>query len=221
MIVMSKLHTVDENVWKVWNWCVEAYRRCGQTLKFPEGTNPTKTYQWRYAARLAKKLEEWEFDDATSIVLIRYAAEHANEKRLLRKGLVAFFQGNILDVCYDRIDGECERTDQRLAILRQNHGFLSARANGQPLASVLLSRVTPESYYNIVEWYERNRLSALYMSISKSCTQALSRLSKKCPEQRELLPGKAELFCLLDELIADRTIKTQAARILGDDWRKL
>lgn len=218
---MSKIRTVEENVWKVWNWCVEAYRRCGQTLKFPEATNPTKTYQWRYAARLTKKLEEWEFDDQTSIVFIRYAAEYAKEKRLLRKGLAAFFQSNILDICYDRIDGECKEVDRRLALLRRNYGFLSARANGKPPINALLCRPALDSYYNIVEWFERHRISIIYMALSKSCTAALSRLSKLSSEQRSLLPGSAELFCLMGELTDNATFKRQAAQILGDDWRTL
>ena len=217
---MSKIHTA-EDVWKVWNWCVEAYRRCGQTLKFPEATNPTKTYQWRYAARLAGQLEEWEFDDQTSIVLIRCAAEYAKEKRLLRKGLSAFFQSNILDICYDRIDSECEEVDCRLALLSRNYGFLSARADGKPFINVLLSRPAPDSYYKIVEWFERHRVSTIYMALSKSCTAALSRLSKLSPEQRGLLPGSAELFCLMGELTDDITFKRQAVQVLGDDWRIL
>jgi hypothetical protein len=219
---MSKIHTIDETaVWKVWNWCIDAYRRCGQTLKFPEATNPTKTYQWRYAARLAKKLEEWEFDDQTSIVFIRHAAEYAKEKRLLRKGLSAFFQSNILDICYDRIDDECEKVDRRLALLRQNHGFLSARADGKPIINILLSRPEPDSYYNIVDWFDRHRISTMYMAFSRSCTTALSRLSEISPDQRDLLPRPTELFCLMDSLTDNLIFKKQASQILGDDWRTL
>jgi len=218
---MFQIHTSDETVWKVWNWCVEAYREYGQTLKFPEATDPTKTYQWRYAARLARKLEEWEFDDQASIIFIHYAAQYAKEKRLLRKGLAVFFQSNTLDICYDRIDGKCEEVDRHLALLRQNRGFLLARANGKSLTGILLSRPAPDSYYNIVEWFERHCLSTLYMAVSKSCTVALSRLSRISPEQHSLLPGKAELFCLLGSSTDNITFKKQAAQILGNDWRTL
>lgn len=218
---MPNVHTADEVVWRTWNWCVDAYRRCGQTLKFPEATEPTKTYQWRYATRLARQLEEWEFDEQTSLVFIRYAVEYARKKGLLRKGLSAFFQSNILDICYDRIKSECNEVDRRLTLLRQSHSFLSARANGRPIVDVLLSRPAPNTYYNIVQWFERHRVSTIYLALSKSCTAALSKLAKLDSEQRSLLPGPADLFCLMGELTDNATFGRQAARILGDDWRTL
>jgi len=59
------------------------------------------------------------------------------------------------------------------------------------------------------------------MAISKSCTVALSRLSRITPEQRVLLPGSAELFCLMGGLTDNVAFKKQAALILGNDWRAL
>jgi len=218
---MPKIHTDDDAVWKVWNWCIDAFGRCGQTLKFPDNTNPIKTYQWRYTARLVRKLEEWEFDDQASVIFIRYAVEYARDKRLLRKGLSAFFQNNILDICYDRIDSECEEIDKRLALLRKNHSFLLAHTDGKLFINVLLSRSAPDTYYNIVEWFERHRISTIYMALSRSCTVALSRLSKTSPEQRSLLPKSSELFCIMNELTNNVAFRRQALLILGNDWREL
>jgi len=220
---MTKIHapTVDvEIIWKVWYWCVSAYKECGRTLKFPDCRDITKTYQWRYATKLAEQFEEWEFDDQTSIFFIGCVAKYARGKGLLHKGLSAFFQSNIIDVCYEHINKECNKLDARLEQLKRNHDFLLSHSGGRPV-DALLRRVSLDSYYNIVRWYEEDNLSRLYLAVSKPCVVAVARISKLNTPQCALLPTTTELFCELGQFDNDQHFKKQAAQILGNHWRSL
>ncbi len=71
---------MDSNrIKEVWLWCTEAYLRCGRKLSLPEGTDPAKTYQWRYVAAIAKKFEEWDLSDEAAQKFIGIAAQTAKQ----------------------------------------------------------------------------------------------------------------------------------------------
>jgi hypothetical protein len=217
---MVQLSTDNESTEKVWNWCKEAFAKNGFNLRFPQSTDRYKTYQWRYASRLAQQFEEWEFDDDTAAAFLDTAVSYIRGKRLLRKGLSAFFQSNMLQICYDRLSELDNLTESRICQISRSHKFVDNRRKGRSIRDTLLACDDSRTRNNVVEWYEVDKVTASYLAISISCTNALAQLSRIDIDQRELLPSTGELFCLCSELSEDSTLKQQALIILGNDWRQ-
>jgi hypothetical protein len=206
---------------QVWNWCYSSFSKVGHILRFPKHTDPQKTYQWRYVTKLAQTLEEWDFDDDTSQVFIDHVAAYAKEKRLLNKGLSICFQSNILQVCHDRLSVSDKRAKSGSCLLEQTKAFLDNHRIKGSILKGLLDRSTPDAFFNIVTWYDAGEIPKLFMALSKSCTNALSKIGKVDQDQRSMLPTRSELFILASDFASNPQNRKQAEEILGKDWREM
>ena len=206
---MPKIHTDPEVVWKVWRWCCEAFAKHGRILAFPEGTDPQKTYQWRYVSRLARRLEEWDFDDQTSQTFIRSIAEYVRERKLYHKGMSVFFQANILQICYERVVAQDDENDERLESLRASRHFLDAKLRGDSLYEMLIDRPRLDADANIVRWFRDGKISLWYLALSKSCVRAMAKLAKVMPKQRCLLPKQSDLYFARSEVVDDVVVNNK------------
>lgn len=218
---MKTCHVTADQIWKVWDWCSDSYLRHGIRLSFPKNTKPENTYQWRYCRSLADKFNEWDFDDETSVRFIDTAVKHARKIGVLRKGLAVLHQGNMLDVVYDLLKQEANTFSQSIDSLKVVHKWIAAQIGDENPLEVMLHREREGAFCNVTIWYEANKLSALYISLSKSCCKALARLKKKGFPERDLLPKVTDLYKLRYDFLKDVNNLKQARSILGDDWREL
>jgi hypothetical protein len=216
---MSTSGLSDERIMTVWDWCSEAYIRSGFKLQFPAKTDPTKTYQWRYARAIANKFNEWDFDDPTAKQFITIAIAHTKEAGVLRKGLAALHQSNLLEICYKKLQSMSDDTCQSIDSMRLIRDWLDKRSNGD-LVGTMLHRNDVDELCNLVKWVNASRISPLYLSLSRSCGRALARLAKSNLEERELLPKTTKLYILRSEFTEDAENVKQAINIFGADWRK-
>jgi hypothetical protein len=216
---MKTLHITDEKVLETWNLCTEAYVRHGRKLEFPKHTIASKTYQWRYARSLAAKFDEWRFDQDTAKKFIDIALKHAKKSGTLHKGLAAFHQGNLLQICYDAVLREEQVGNQSLATLTAMKEWLDQQIQGQPI--VLLSRRTPRAFCNLVQWYQASRISPLFLALSRVCGRAMAKLGELDPVERTALPSVTELYRIRSEFLSDKGMSKQARVIFGNDWREM
>lgn len=217
---MDTLDISNDRIMTVWEWCSEAYLQQGFRLTFPARTEPTKTYQWRYARSIALKFEEWEFDEGTAKQFISIAVRHCKEAGVLRKGLAALHQSNLLQICYDRLQKQANTNKQCVDSIEHIHKWLMARSQ-EDLLKTLLHRRDPDEFCNLVKWVQASRISRLYLALSKTCGKALARLARTHPEEREILPKTTTLYMLRTEFIEDAGNVTNTKRILGNDWREM
>jgi hypothetical protein len=204
---------------RTWKWCQEAFATQGVRLSFPKNTDPKKTYQWRYITRLANKIDEWELDKPTARAFINFAVGYMKEKKLLHKGLSVFFQGNMMDVCFDRMQKHAASSSNCLTQLNTVHKFINDRCNSKSAAALLLNRESFGKLRNIVRWYKSGDIIEAYLAMSVACTEALSKLAIVAPHERILLPTESELYCLAINLTKDGDFRAKAKSILDDDWR--
>jgi hypothetical protein len=217
--MLSSLEVDDERINTVFTWCQKSFSNVGHKLQFPKGTDPRKTYKWQHVKKLAYKLAEWEFDDDTSRTFIDQVAQHARDNKLLRKGLSAFFQSNILEVCNERLEQSQKRSDSALTSLSRTHDFLVRESNGRPIRFCLVDRADPNAFFNLVTWFETGKITTTYLAVSEECRKALIRIKKTDPDQRELLPSTLNLFAKFKQCSCNLDFSNQAQKILGKDWR--
>jgi hypothetical protein len=213
-------HAIDnDRVMEIWSWCSEAYLRHGRKMTLPHGTDPAKTYQWRYTIAIARKFEEWDFDEETAKRFIDIAVRHSKQSGTLQKGLASLHQGNILDICYEILQKESDRNVQTIESIKHIHKWLHKKAVSRDLLQVLLHRDDPEGFTNLAMWFQATRVTALYMALSRTCGQAMAILNRDSPEERGLLPRQTELFLLRQEFLHDHSNLIMAREIFANDWR--
>ena len=212
--------TTKSTVLDVWDWCREIYLQQGKIkLSFPKGTDPTKTYQYRYVQQLATKLSEWEFDEPTSRRFIEIAVAYARDKGLLHKGLSLMCQKNLLEIAHKRLEREKEQDSGILSELERIHAWVASKISSDPV-DAMLARRNPDSYCNLVKWYGERRLSDLYLSLSASCGRALARLEQIDPIERQEMPTSSRLYLARMIFLQDDSNGREAKRIMRGDWRQ-
>lgn len=204
----------------VWTWCSEAYLRHGRKLQLPKGTEPSKTYQWRYVTAISKKFDEWELSDDAAKKFIDIAVSIAKEQNVLHKGLAVLHQSNMLERCYERLGQESDGNGQTLDSLRHINAWLAKKIGTRNMLGVLLSRENPDGFCNLVMWYQASRLTPLYLSLSRSCLRAIATLNRDHPDERGLLPKDTEIYLLRDGFLRDTSNLHQAREIFAQDWRE-
>lgn len=210
-----------ERIYTVWQWCCDAYNIHGnRTLAFPPGTDPTKTYQWRYLTTLQRKFSEWGFSDEMCREFIATAVRYARDRRLLVKGLSIFHQSNIMEVCYDQMTRRASATAAALAAIARAASWLDAqRRPQQQSVDRLLERDGLGAFTNLVKWYQAGHLPDQALATIASCQAAVVRLAKINQAERDLLPSTTSLYLIRTSLQQDINTKLRLRSILKDEWR--
>jgi hypothetical protein len=208
----------NDHIMMIWEWCVEAYVRHGYKLSFPHGTDPVKTYQWRYATAIARQFREWQFDDNTNKYIIDLAVQHQTKAGTLRKGLAAILQGNLLTLCSKHLDKEVADNLSRLDALRHIKSWIEKTCGNTNPIVMMTQRPRRGGYCNLTTWFLAKRISALYLTLSKSCYSVLNRLGA---DERDLFPKQTSLYLLRLGFINDVGNISQVHDIFGQDWREL
>jgi hypothetical protein len=217
--MMTTLNTTEARIEQVWDMCRGVYADHGRILSFPAGTDPRKTYQWRYARSLAARLDEWGFDDETSSVLLGIAVRHIKDQGLLHKGLAGLLQNNILDICLQDLKSQQMSGNQSIASIEMINKWFTQQIADQDTDKLLLHRSSPHSLRNISIWYQSSKISALFLSLSKTCCKALVRLEKLDPQERMQMPKSIDLYSIRNRFLRNKQNEIAARKILKSDWR--
>lgn len=210
---------IDDRVMMVWEWCQAAYLQHGIRISFPANTDPHRTYQWRFVSSIAEKFNEWGFDDSTAKRFIITAVGEAKQRGVLRKGLAALHQSNMLDICYQIVTSQQkDNVDQIESLASMKKWFDNQIGNADPL-NLLLYRRERNAMSNIVVWYKASKLSDLFLALSKVCGQAISRLQDN-PIECRLLPATTSLYLIRSEFLSERSNVKKTQVLFGTDWRR-
>ncbi len=209
-----------DRVMDVWSWCSAAYLRHGRKLSLPAGTDPAKTYQWRYATAIAKKFGEWDLSDDAATKFIDIAVGIAKEKGLLNKGLSILHQHNMLELCHQKLQEESTHNTRTLESIRFVKSWLDKKIAGNNAVEVLSDRNDPYGFCNLTMWFQASRISPLYLALSRSCSKVLTRLDSENQDERGLLPKTTELYIIRSDFLKDQGNRRQARTILEQDWRE-
>lgn len=209
---------LDDKVMSVWQWCYEAYLQHGMRITFPKHTDPRRTYQWRFASSIAKKFSEWKFDDDTAKKFVTIAVGESKRRGVLKKGLAALHQSNMLDICYQIVTSQQIDDIDRLNSLKSMKKWFDGQiGSGDPL-TILLYRKERTALSNVVMWYQASKLSDLFLALSRTCCRAIAKLQDNSIENR-LLPTTTSLYLLRSEFLSECNNKEITRNLFGKDWR--
>lgn len=215
---MKILTISDDKVFNTWELCVETYLQYGRKLSFPKSSDPRKTYQWRFAKALAIKFEEWQFNEEDAKNFVKIAVAHAKEGNRLNKGLAALHQGNLIQICYDKLKKDADNSNMSIDSLIKIKKWLDAKIGFADPVTVFLHRKTPDVFCNLVVWVQASCVSTLYLALSKSCGKALAKIASHDEYERKLLPTSIELYKIRHEFLNDFNLK-QVKTLLQKDFR--
>lgn len=209
---------LEDRLMKIWQWCHDTYLQHGIKLNFPKGTNPTKTYQWRYIKSISTKFDEWGFDDITAQRYIQIVVSLAKRHNILRKGLAALHQKHMLEHCYNILTSQITENSSKQKHLTNVKVWLDAKIQGKEPIDVLLKRSSKRALPNIIIWYQSSNLDDLFIALSKSCSQAARSI--KDDAEKRLIPSSTTLYLVRNEFLAETKNSHFAKELFGTDWRK-
>lgn len=208
----------DEEILKVWQMCTTTYLQYGIKIKFPENTDKKKTYQWRYVKAITKKFKDWEFDNDTAQQFIDIAVSYARQRKIHQKGLAALHQSDLLDRCYKVLTNKNKQRLSIAASLQDMKKWFDSQVGDNVKIDTLLYRKNKRSFPNIILWKQSNKISDLFISLSKSCCRAVNRLQNDEIDRR-MLPSTTDLYLIRIDFLSEQNNVTFARKLFGSDWR--
>lgn len=208
----------DSEILEVWQLCSKAYLQHGVRIKFPEGTEPCKTYQWRFIKAITRKFKEWQFDVKTSEQFMDIAIAQAKQRNALNKGLSALHQPNMLELCYEILTKRNKQREKIVDSLNDMKIWFDSQIGDDKPIDVLLRRKNKRSLPNIIIWKQASKISDLFISLSRSCCKAVSTLQTDEVEAR-MIPSPISLFLIRADFLNEQNNVRQTKSIFGKDWR--
>lgn len=187
--MVTALHLTDQEVWE---WCFDIYLKHNIRLKFPKNTDYTKTYQWRYVKSICNKFNEWEFDRDTAIAFIEIAVAYAKELKVLEKGLAVLHQGNMLNICYERLRSKDNDKENLLARLQYSYDHMAGISGD--LFKYLIGRNSSRDFHQLTNDYMNNKICMEAISLVKPARKALKMISERDKIEAQILPDIGRLY---------------------------
>jgi len=191
----------EARIYKYFKYCQAAFGAAGMKISFPIGTDPKKTYKWRYLEHFVKKIDEWGVSDIAVKSIIFSIVKYCKDNRILySKGMAILSMDNILDIGYRDMQMNHEIFRQACAVLKMNQRFVNEHGGIDNI--------------NIIKWYQSGGVSKLYIIFSKRCLKALRGVSEA---HRLMVPSYDELWRIRQKYVMIKEIREAAKRYLGDD----
>lgn len=136
----------------------------------------------------------------------------AAESKRLDLGLRILISKPLINKAIEHVHQDDIQGESVIYRIAANHRFLLQFEDRQgALASSRVKRGFP----NIIMWYKTNKLSMIYMAISRSCMTTINRLDE-C--ERAILPTRVELITCRHRLLDTAKLRAKARAILKSDW---
>lgn len=182
-------------------------------VSFPKGTDPRKTYSWRYLEKFIDRVDSLELGDLSLETIISALVKDAAEQRTLQRGIALLDNKNILQICQTKLESEVQGENAEIRAITESHAFVLSSVGERNQLSVhkaLTDRANRFAYANITRWFEANQISAGYIAVSRSCKKALGTLPKHelglFPAATKLLRQRLIMTCNSETLAKLRTI---------------
>lgn len=212
----NDLEIADVKVFTVYSWFQNEMRRVGRKIKLPKCKDQTKTYQFRWTKSFVSKCYgEWELDDQTINMLIGDIVDYAKSRKLLDRGTQILSMGNITDICYKGLKTLAADEVSLIDEVGSCHKFLHQQAHDKDTLVRRLVESDSGGCSNLLYWYNQGHLTEVYMALSKSCSQALSKLPKM---EKEELPSGFELLRICTHTVSNDLLPKLRA-VMGSDLR--
>ncbi len=192
----------DERIYEILQWCNDCYALYSYKIQFPKGTDPSKTYQWRYLRSLAQKFEEWQFTDETIHKFLNITINHAYGLGILNQGLSVLHKNSMLEVCYKKLQTDIKQHEQNSGSVEFIHKWLKQTIGSKDPFVELTRRTRIDSYCNLTFWFASNKINPLYLALSKVCRRSLNVLTDQFPRERLQLPKDTTLYLLRTDFLS-------------------
>lgn len=192
---------------------IKLYKALTGRNVIPKGTDPQKTYQYRYAAKFLKNMKGISWETIQKIVY--YAIEYAKENEktsVWTRGLWVLTKSNIIDIAYKKAKEEDEKRKLDLSKVMRSKEF--AQKHNFEFAKSVVNGGFP----NLVIWYDSGKISLTYLAMSELCKKAYITLNKT---DRRMLPSQKEITRRRIKCLIDAEYKKQLKNILRDDYIKI
>lgn len=141
---------------------------------------------------ICNKFNEWEFDRDTAIAFIEIAVAYAKELKVLEKGLAVLHQGNMLNICYERLRSKDNDKENLLARLQYSYDHMAGISGD--LFKYLIGRNSSRDFHQLTNDYMNNKICMEAISLVKPARKALKMISERDKIEAQILPDIGRLY---------------------------
>ena len=204
----------ETKILDIFRYCQKSFARYGVQLSFPAGTEPCKTYKWRYLEGFIEHMEKLGLSIQTSYKLIDAMVDHAHtHKQLRHRNLAILASASLLSIGCRAIAKEDKNHKDIVEVLKQDVEFVDSQ--GDDRLAVLMHRQNRTTAPDIVKWHMQGKISTGFLAISRACRVAMSRLTER---ERAMLPNIAELHDIQRRCVATVALKYRLKAVMDNDW---
>ncbi len=203
---------IKSRMMTVFKYCEHAFRNEGIKLAFPQGTDPERTYKWRYLCKFVVKVDELKLSDDTIRDLIGAMVKHAKAHKQLSRGLAILTSDNMLEIGNKAITQKIEVLDTIFDRLTRDRKLIAAMDNPQSF----LSKVpNVGGFANLSMLFMSGKLSLSYVACSKTCNLVIRTLDSI---NKDVLPSHIQLASERIKLFSATKTKYKIMGIMNGDW---
>ncbi len=213
----QNINISDSLVFTVHGWFQNAMRKAGRKISFPQCSDKTKTYQFRWTKKFTDRCyNEFVLSDKVIKALVGDITHYAKRNNLLNKGTQLLCMNNIIDICHYSIKTMMDDEASLIEEVKSCHEFVCDQAtNKNILVRTLVTPISEGGYSNLVYWYNLGRLTDTYLALSRTCNKAMSQMPV---DERSELPSKIELLRICTSAVSEESI-CELKSVMGTDLR--
>lgn len=180
----------------------------GRKLSKYDNTDIRDTYHWRYATRFLDRMESVDASWETITEIMYYVIAYARQNDMLHNGINVLNKTNALDVAIQMRNTEREQQSSELDFIRISQNFIAKQNKS-------LIEKSNGGFPNIVVWYISKNIHATYISLSRSCDEAMSLIDYI---DRDMLPAQSVIGEKRIKYFTNKTLYNKARFILKRDF---
>lgn len=213
----EKVELTDNDVMLIYRWFQSAMYKAGRNIRMPEGTDPSKTYQYRWIKKFADRtVNEWHLDMRTTKLLVESLVAYGKRNKLLNQGAGLLNSNMAVDLCVQTLETSINKSSTILLSLISSKMYLE-RSKLMSIEQLASSRRVG-GYSNIFCAYDSGMLSLEYIALSRVCSNALNLINEV---ERSNFPSNRALFGIRARLLLDKEINGQIVDSMGKDLQSV
>lgn len=149
-----------------------------KNFRIPQCKDISQTYQYRWFNSFYEKCRK-DYDQEDMVEIIKCLVKYAKDNRILNVGASLLNRSDIVSIACKMFNDEVSDIENIIINLQNKMKLVDKN-----FESFLLKKTHRDGYNNLIIMYLDGRIDLNFISLSKSCIKALSKIK----EDRDLLP---------------------------------
>lgn len=183
-------------------------KKYGRDFKFSKSNDITKTYQFRWFKSFINKCLKKKLNINDCHEVIKCLVEYANDNKLLNAGVALVGRNDVIEIACKKFESDLKTNEMIIEDISKIMPVVTDN-----FSDFLVKKVDRNGYSNLYMMYHSGKINKTFMSLSRSCMNALSRVGN----ERKEFPPLIE-FVKIKMNVIDRVGIDRLKEIMGNEF---